>query len=131
MQIGQPTVAEIDRAALRANYTALGAYANGAKIMAMVKADAYGHGAIEVSRTLRDQGCRHFGVANLAEAPQCRAAGLDERIYLLGGFLAEQADAIVALDVTPAVFDLSLLAPLDAAARLQARTRFPVHFELD
>ena len=60
-----------------------------------------------------------------------RDAGLDERIYLLGGFLAEQADAIVALDVTPAVFDLSLIAPLDAAARLQAKTGFPVHFELD
>ncbi|MGO9264124.1 MAG: alanine racemase [Candidatus Binataceae bacterium] len=131
MQIGQPTVAEIDRAALRANYTALGAYANGAKIMAVVKADAYGHGAIEVSRTLRDQGCRHFGVANLAEARQLRDAGLDERIYLLGGFLAEQAAAIVALDVTPAVFDLSLIAPLDAAARLQGKTGFPVHFELD
>jgi alanine racemase len=131
LQSAPPTVAEIDLTALIDNYRALRALADGAEPMAVVKADAYGHGAIEVSRTLRDQGCRNFGVANLAEARQLRDAGLDERIYLLGGFLAEQADAIVALDVTPAVFDLSLIAPLDAAARLQGKTGFPVHFELD
>ena len=130
-QIGQPTVAEIDLKALRANYAALGAYTNGAKIMAVVKADAYGHGAIEVSRTLRDQGCRHFGVANLAEARQLRAAGLEERVYLLGGFLAEQAEQIVEHKVTPAVFDLSLIEPLDRAAGRRGKTGFPVHFELD
>ena len=47
---GRPTVAEIDLASLRANYAALSAYTNGAKIMAVVKADAYGHGATAVAR---------------------------------------------------------------------------------
>lgn len=131
IQIGQPTVAEIDLRALRANYAALSAYANGAKIMAVVKADAYGHGAVAVSRILRDQGCRHFGIANVAEARQLREAGLGDRLYLLGGFLAEQADEIVALEVTPAVFDLSLIAPLDQAAGRRGKPDFPVHFELD
>jgi alanine racemase len=130
-QVCPPTVVEIDRKALRANYAALSAYANGAKIMAVVKADAYGHGAVEVSRTLRDQGCRHFGVANVAEARQLCEAGLKERVYLLGGFLAEQADQIVALNVTPAVFDVSLIEPLDRAVRRRGMTGFPVHFELD
>jgi alanine racemase len=130
-QVCVPTVVEIDLAALRTNYAALGAYANGAKIMAVVKADAYGHGAIAVASTLREQGCHHFGVANLAEARQLREAGLDERIYLLGGFLAEQADAIVTLDITPAIFDRSLIQPLAYAASRHGRVPFPVHFELD
>jgi len=62
---GRPTIAEIDLGALRANYRALSAYTNGAAIMAVVKADAYGHGAVEVARTLRIEGCAHFGVATV------------------------------------------------------------------
>ena len=49
---GRPTIAEIDLGALRANYRALSAYTNGAAIMAVVKADAYGHGAVEVAHGL-------------------------------------------------------------------------------
>ena len=60
--------AEIDLGALRANYRALSAYTNGASIMAVVKADAYGHGAVEVVRALRKEGCAHFGVATVEEA---------------------------------------------------------------
>jgi alanine racemase len=128
---GRPTVAEIDLAALRANYSALRAYTNGAKIMAVVKADAYGHGAAEVAHTLRRQGCAHFGVATVEEARELRSAGLTERIYLLGGFLAEQAEEIVALDITPSVFDLSLIGPLDRAAERCGRSAFTAHLKID
>ena len=69
-----------------------------------------------VARTLREEGCRHFGVATLEEARELRDAGLDERIYLLGGFFAEQAETIVALNLIPSIFDLSLIEPLDRAA---------------
>jgi len=64
-QNGRPTVAEISLTALRGNYRALSAYTNGAKIMAVVKADAYGHGAVAVAQALRAEGCGHFGVATL------------------------------------------------------------------
>jgi alanine racemase len=128
---GRPTVAEIDLAALRANYSALRAYTNGAKIMAVVKADAYGHGAVEVAHTLRKQGCAHFGVATVEEARELRSAGLAERIYLLGGFFAEQAEEIVALDITPSVFDLSLIGPLDRAAKRVGRAAFAAHLKID
>ena len=127
----RPTVAEIDRAALRANYRALGAYTNGAKIMAVVKADAYGHGAVEVSRVLREEGCAHFGVATVEEARELRHSGLDERLYLLGGFFAEQADLIVESGVTPSIFDPMLIEPLDRAARRTDKKHFPVHLKLD
>jgi alanine racemase len=128
---GRPTVAEINLTALRGNYHALRAYTNGAKIMAVVKADAYGHGAVEVARALREQGCLHFGVATVEEARQLRRAGLRERIYLLGGFFAEQADQIVELEITPSIFDLSLIEPLDRAAERLGRDGFAVHLKID
>lgn len=127
----RPTLAEIDLGALRANYRALKAYTNGARIMAVVKADAYGHGAVETARVLASDGCLHFGVATVEEARQLRTAGLDQRIYLLGGFFADQAETIVALNLTPAIFDPALVEPLAAYAAKCGRTPFPVHLELD
>ena len=126
-----PSVAEIDLGALGANYRAIKAAGHGAELMAVVKADAYGHGAIEVTRALRDEGCGHFGVARVCEARELRAAGVRDRIYLLGGFLAHEAEDIVGLDLTPFVYDVALIAPLGRAAEAQARARFPVHLKVD
>lgn len=128
---GSPTVAEIDLGALRSNYRAMREVGGGAEVMAVVKADAYGHGAVEVTRALRREGCRHFGVARVAEARELRAAGVRDRIYLLGGFLTSKAEEIVALDATPFVFDAALIAPLARAAESQGRFRFPIHLKID
>ncbi|MGA2411656.1 MAG: alanine racemase [Candidatus Binataceae bacterium] len=130
-EIGRPTIAEIDLGALRANYRALKAYTNGAQIMAVVKADAYGHGSVEVARVLSGDGCTHFGVATVEEARELRRSGIGSRIYLLGGFFADQAEEIVNLNLTPAIFDLSLIAPLAHSASKFGRTPFPVHLEID
>src|SRR5258708_16298653 len=127
---GRPTFAEIDLAALRANYRALRAFTNGADLMAVVKADAYGHGAVEVARVLHDEGCGHFGVATVEEARELRDAGLISRIYLLGGFFAEQAEDIVGLDLTPSICDFSLIDPLNNAAHSLERHDFPLHLEI-
>ena len=129
--VNGPTVAEIDLRALGANYRAIRAAGNGVELMAVVKADAYGHGAVEVARALRAEGCAHFGVARVSEARELRAAGVRERVYLLGGFLAAEADEIVALDLTPFVYDAALVAPLGRAAQAQARANFPVHLKID
>src|SRR5690349_25081287 len=102
---GRPTVAEIDLRELRANYRALSEFANGAKVMAVLKADAYGHGAVEVARALRDEGCGHFAIACVEEGAELRAAGISEQIYLLGGFFAEQSQRIVELNLIAPVFD--------------------------
>ncbi len=101
----RPTVVEIDLAALRSNFHALRAVASHGELMVVVKADAYGHGAVTVARTLIDEGCRHFGVATLDEARELREAGIPARVYLQAGFFAEQAAEIVALDLTPFVFE--------------------------
>ncbi|MGH7931709.1 MAG: alanine racemase [Candidatus Binataceae bacterium] len=128
---GRPTVAEIDRAALRDNYRALKAYTNGADIMAVVKADAYGHGAVEVSRVLSAEGCAHFGVATVEEAHTLRDAGIGARIYLLGGFFPWQASEIVALDLTPPLFDIALIEPMNRAAQARGHGGFLVHLKID
>jgi len=126
-----PTVAEIDLTALVENYRALRTLAGDSEPMAVVKADAYGHGAIEVSRALVAEGCRHLGVARICEARDLRAAGIAERIYLMGGFFAEEAVEIVALDLTPFVFDVAAIGVIDRAARALGRTGFPVHLKVD
>lgn len=127
----RPTVLEIDLGALCRNYHALKAAAGSAEMMVVVKADGYGHGALAVTRTLAAEGCGHFGVATIAEGSELREAGIRERIYLLGGFFPEQAKGIVALDLTPFIFDLSVVAPLDAAAGELGRRDFPVHLKID
>jgi alanine racemase len=129
--IGRPTVAEIDLRALRANYRSLSEFANGAKVMAVIKADAYGHGAVQVARALREEGCRHFAIASVEEGAELRAAGISERIYLLGGFFAEQAELIVQLNLIASIFDLSVIEPLDRAAERLGHNQFPVHLKLD
>jgi alanine racemase len=58
-------------------------------------------------------------------------AGLGQRIYLLGGFFADQAEAIVAHNLTPAIFDPALVEPLETFARKLGRAPFPVHVEID
>ncbi len=128
--VGRPTVAEIDLAALSANYHAIGRLAGRAALMAIVKADAYGHGAIEVARALADERCGHFGVATVEEARELRRASIRERIYVMGGFFPDQAAEIVALDLTPFVFDIASIAALDRAAREQSRN-FKVHLKID
>jgi alanine racemase len=127
----RPTVAEIDLGALRSNFRALRAVAAHGELMVVVKADAYGHGAVTVARTLLDEGCRHFGVATLDEARELREAGVRTRLYLQAGFFAEQVAQIVALDLTPFVSDASMIGLLDGAAASAGRKDFPIHIKID
>ena len=128
---GRPTVAEIDLAALSANYREIARLAGRAELMAIVKADAYGHGAIAAARALAAQRCGHFGVATVEEARELRQASIRERIYVMGGFFPDQAAEIVALGLTPFVFDIGCVAALDRAARGQSRNNFKVHLKID
>ena len=127
----RPTVIEIDLGALRRNYHALREAAGRAQVMVIVKADAYGHGAVPIARTLAGEGCGHFGVATIAEACELREAGIKARIYLLGGFFPEQAREILALEVTPFIFDVSIVAPLNAAAKELGKSNVAVHLKID
>lgn len=82
--------ATIDLAAIRHNLGRVRAYAPNSKVMAAIKADAYGHGAVQVSRALQQAGVDAFAVACLEEALVLREAGLDGAINLLEGVLSLQ-----------------------------------------
>jgi alanine racemase len=86
---------------------------------------------VTVARTLLDEGCRHLGVATLDEARELREAGIRARVYLQAGFFAEQAAEIVALDLTPFVFEAPMIGLIDRAAAAAGRIDFPIHIKID
>ena len=127
----RPTTAFIDRNALRHNYIQLKNHiSEDVKILAVVKADAYGHGAIEVSRILGEVGCRYFGVAILEEAALLRDAGINSDIIILGGVYEGQESDVIKYRLTPVVFDEKTLASLDHAAGEKGQ-KISIHVKVD
>ena len=98
--------------------------------MAVVKADAYGHGAGFVSRTLRDAGVSWFGVSNLDEALQIRDEGIAEPILILAYTPPGQAEQLAANNITQTVFERSYAEQLSQAA-VKAGVTVRVHIKLD
>jgi alanine racemase len=114
----RPTWAEIDLDALAHNLTCVRGRLGAAGLLAVVKADAYGHGAVPVARRLEREGVEWFGVALPEEGLELREAGLRTPILILGGFAPAQADMILAHDLTPALFRREQAEALrDAATR--------------
>ncbi len=97
----------IDLGALRANYRALKKMAAGAACSAVIKADAYGLGAIEVAEALAVEGCGTFFIATLEEARALRAAGRTETLYVLDGLFADSAAAFAEADARPCLGSVS------------------------
>jgi alanine racemase len=114
--MSRPTTVTIDLQALRHNLARVRALAPSSNVMAVVKADGYGHGLERVARALAD--AEAFGVAALSDAERLRAIGLRNRIVLLSGF-DEPADLelLRALDVDTVVHHDTQLAMLEADAR--------------
>ena len=116
LQSARPTWAEISLPHLIHNFRTIRNHVDaGVQVMAVVKADAYGHGAVECARALEAEQADWFGVALVEEGISLRQAGITRPIFLLGGFWQGQADEIIAHDLTPAIFRI------DAAAELNAR----------
>lgn len=114
----RPTFAQINLAAIRHNLQQVKqAVAPGARIIAVVKSNAYGHGAIPVSRALLEAGADLLAVAIPEEGIQLREAGIREPILVLGMFLPEQAGLYVEYDLTAAVATGDCLTALAEAAR--------------
>src|ERR1041385_5979762 len=86
----------------------------GVEVAAVVKADAYGHGALEISRVVLAEGARWLAVSSVDEGVQLRNGGiLDARILVMGGFLPYEGDALVEFDLTPAVHTLDQIRAVD------------------
>lgn len=128
----RPTWAEVSLPALVHNFALIRDFvAPHATVCAVVKCDAYGHGAIECARALEKAGAKWFGVTCTDEGVQLRQAGVTGRILLMSGMWQGEAGAIVEHDLTPAVWNPEQIAQLNAAAEKFHKTAFPVHVELD
>ena len=135
----RPTWAEISLTALRHNFrTVLDYVAPNATVCAVVKADAYGHGAADCARALEAEGATWFGVTGPDEGMKLRQAGITSRILLLSGFWRGEEQAVVEHDLTPAVWEWNHIELLeDAVAKFRKGKAkkddrpFPVHLKID
>ena len=115
---GRPTWAEIDLAALAANFHLIRRHVGpDVKVMAAVKANAYGHGAVECARRLEAEGVDWFGVALPEEGVELRSAGITKPILCLGGFWDGQEALCLQERLTPVVYRPDMVESLDRAAR--------------
>lgn len=102
----------------------------GARIMGIVKADAYGHGAVAVARRMRGLGVEYFGVSNMDEAIELRRAGITEPILAISYTPPTQAARLAQYNITQTVVSAEHAAALDAAAQ-QAGVKLSVHVKVD
>ncbi|MEW6724121.1 MAG: alanine racemase [Bacillota bacterium] len=100
------------------------------RFMAVVKGDAYGHGAVLVARVALDNGATDLGVTNLMEAIELRNAGITAPIMVLGSILPEEAELAAEAGVTVAVWQLEVVQALNWAAR-RSRDKVKVHIEVN
>lgn len=125
------TWAEIDLDALAHNYRTLRLrMGESARFLGVVKADAYGHGAVEVSRTLEELGAEYLAVSNLDEALELRQGGVGLPILQLGLTPADQTAQAIACRVTQAVWSESSARAFSRAAR-EAGGTLKIHIKLD
>src|SRR5215813_3822172 len=127
----RPTWAEISLPALKHNYLTIRNHLRApARLMAVVKANAYGHGAVECARALESIDADWFGVALVEEGIELRRAGISRPIFCLSGFWRGQADDVIAGDLTVAVFRLDQAEELNARASAVGRD-VNVHIKVD
>jgi alanine racemase len=100
-------------------------------VCAVVKADAYGHGAVECSRALEAEGARWLGVTSLDEAIPLREAGVHASILLMTGFWRGEESEIVRLHLTPTIWEPWHIESLDRAATALSVAQHPVHLKVD
>jgi alanine racemase len=130
------TWAEVSLGALGQNFHAIQKHVGaGVTICAVVKADGYGHGAVECARALESEGARWLGVTDAAEGLALRAAGVTARILLMTGIWKGEEDGIVAQNLTPTIWEPWHIELLERAARKRqsdlASHRLPVHLKID
>jgi alanine racemase len=128
---GRPTVAEINLRALAFNYRQIQKRVpRGIKILAVVKANAYGHGAVPISLKLEQLGVEYLGVAIPEEGMELRKSGVKAPILILGGIYEGELDQIFRFHLTPVVFTKESLKRLSQGAERRHK-RIRVHLKVD
>jgi alanine racemase len=125
------TWAEVSLTALGENFHAVQQHVGeGVTICAVVKADGYGHGAVECARALESEGAQWLGVTDAAEGLALRGAGTKARILLMTGIWKGEEDGIVAQNLAPTIWEPWHIELLERAAR-KRQSVLPVHLKLD
>ena len=130
MEVNQHrTWAEIDLGAIEHNYRVICEQAQ-APVLCVVKADAYGHGAVQVAKRLEKMDAPYFAVATIPEGVELREAGIETPILILGYVDEKDMDTAVQYGITVPVYDCETAELISAAAE---RTGKPVtvHYKLD
>ncbi len=128
----RPTWAEVSLATLRQNFRTVQKHVGASvTVCAVVKADAYGHGAVECSRALEAEGAKWLGVTSLDEAIPLREAGIHANILLMTGFWRGEEAEIIRLHLTPTVWEPWHIETLETAAAALGVARHPVHLKVD
>lgn len=128
----RPTWADVSISALRQNFCIVQQHVGaGVNICAIVKADGYGHGAVESARALELEGARWFGVTSLDEAIPLREADIRGRILLMTGFWRGEEEEIVRLGLTPTIWEVAQIDLLERAAARVGVARHAVHLKVD
>ncbi len=122
------TYLRIDLDAIRENFCAIAEKA-GVPVMAVVKADAYGHGAVQIARLL-EQRCAFFGVSSVSEALELRQGGLQKPILILGHTPPDAFLTIIPQGIRPAIFSMEDAQALSQAA-VTCGVTAPFHFAVD
>ena len=131
MNASRPAWATVDLSAIASNARLLLDYAGaGSRLCAVVKADAYGHGAVEVAKAALSGGASTLAVALVSEGIALRQAGLAAPILVLGGVSADEAEAALASDLEASVFDETAIEAFDRAGR-RAPRRARLHLKID
>jgi alanine racemase len=127
----RPTWVEIDLDALAANFHVVKKHVGpNVNVMGVVKANAYGHGAVACARRLEREGSDWFGVALPEEGIELRDAGITRPILCLAGFWGEQASLCLRHKLVPVVYRLDMIEALDRAAR-ERNVVADVHVKID
>lgn len=126
-----PTIATIDVSALAHNLAQVRQrLSKNCDVLAVVKADAYGHGAVAVAHALAQMGVTRFGVATLQEGIQLREAGLHAPILVMGALLPEQCADLIIHRLTPIIHDADIVGHL--ARRVKSDEKpYRVHIKID
>jgi len=127
---GRPVWAEVDLDAIAHNLRLLAARAAPARVFAVVKANAYGHGAVAVGQAALEAGAAALAVVCVDEAEELRRAGVTAPVLVLGHTPASEAARVVALGLQPAVGGLPLIEALSAAAAPRGAL-VPIHLEVE
>ncbi|PWT89974.1 MAG: alanine racemase [Acidobacteria bacterium] len=130
LPLQRPTWADVNLDSIRSNYLKLTQLANPASVMAVVKSDAYGHGAVHVARELEEAGASFFGVATAAEAIALKQAGIQAAVLVLSGMVPDQLPLLLHHEFIPAVYTSEFFETLVQFASKNNR-QVQIHLKID